>query len=61
MEFVNDKLINFIKDLGRDKIKNTLRWLYWNEIYSIDISYIKEIFAMIVKNNRSNGLIREHQ
>ena len=41
-----------MKYLGYDKIKNTLRYQYRNNVYSIDISYDERVFTPIARDSK---------
>lgn len=47
----NGKLV-LMKYLGYDKIKNTLRYQYKNNVYSIDISYDERVFTPIARDSK---------
>lgn len=41
-----------LKYLGYDKVKNTLRYQYQNQVYSIDINYNSRIFTPIARDSK---------
>ena len=41
-----------MKYLGYDKVKNTLRYQYKNNVYSIDISYDERVFTPIARDSK---------